>query len=181
MRSNNANLTHEVVGDVLYGQSERLSSSERIQRALEILRVGRISLLDFMIKVFDPNEPEYASYRDRIYTLPKGTSSGKLAKFLDVIHEDKRGRQQLSDWMEPYAIDLVTKKVYDEMDVVKIALRGTIDTITPEFLKNWDFISSMDNIADQCCPTLYRILQVASQTEYARENNKIKSGRTVRS
>lgn len=169
----------ESVGDVSYGQSERLSSSERIQRALEILRVGRISLLDFLIKIFDPHEPEFASYRDRIYTLPTGTNSGKLAKLLDIIHEDKRGRRQLSNWMEPYAIDLVVKKVYDEMDAVKIALRGTVDSITPEFLRNWNFISSMDNITDQLCPTLYRILQVASQTEYAQENNKIKSGHTV--
>ena len=95
---------------------------ERIQCALEILRVGRISLLDFQIKIFDPNEPEHASHRDQIYTLPKGANSGKLAKLLDTIYEDKQGRQQLSDWMEPHAIDLVVKKVYDKMDVVKIAL-----------------------------------------------------------
>jgi len=115
-------------------------------------------LLDFLIKIFDLNEPEYASYRDWIYTLLTGANSGKLAKLLNIIHEDKCGRQQLSNWMEPYAIDLVVKKVYNEMDAVKIALQGTVDSITLEFLRNWDFISSMDNITNQLCLTLYHIL-----------------------
>ena len=109
----------------------------------------------------------------------KGANSGKLAKLLDTIYKDKQGRQQLSDWMEPHAIDLVVKKVYDKMDVVKIALWGTIDSITLELLKNWDFISSMDSITNHLCLILYRVLRVTSQTEHAQEKNKIKSGRTV--
>lgn len=159
--------------------SERLSPDERIQRALEILRAGRISVLDFMIKIFNPYEPAYAAHCDRLYTLPRAQTTGKLAKLLDHIYDDKRGQEQITQWMESHAVELVTKKVYQEMDTVKVALRQPIHSVTPELLRNWDLNSVMDGIVRGGSSTLHRILLAASQTQTAEENNKFKTSHTV--
>ncbi|KAF9225811.1 hypothetical protein BS17DRAFT_777730 [Gyrodon lividus] len=49
---------------------------------------------------------------------------------------------------------LVPSKVYDEMNNVRDALRGTISSITPEFPMTWDINSTMDRIVDESAPTL---------------------------
>jgi hypothetical protein len=106
---------------------ERLSPDQRVQMALDVLRDGRIPVLDFIIKIFNPHEPAYAAHRDRLYTFPRGQTTGKLAKLLDVIYDDRRGREQIIQWMEPHAVQLMMEKVYQEMDAVKVALRQPID------------------------------------------------------
>ncbi|KAF8841434.1 hypothetical protein BDN67DRAFT_1002331 [Paxillus ammoniavirescens] len=45
------------------------------------------------------------------------------------------------------------------MDDLKDALRGTINSITPEFLMTWDINSTMDRIVDESAPTLHRLLE----------------------
>jgi hypothetical protein len=161
------------------GASERLSPDERIQRALEILRSGRLSVLDFMIKILDPQEPTYATHRDRLYAIPKSQTTGKLVKLLDLIYDDKRGREQITRWMEPHAVELMAKKVYQEMDTVKVSLRQPIDSVTPELLRNWDLNSMMDSVVKDRSPILHRTLQAASQTQTAEDNNKFKTSHTV--
>ncbi|KIK73259.1 hypothetical protein PAXRUDRAFT_123405, partial [Paxillus rubicundulus Ve08.2h10] len=52
-------------------------------------------------------------------------------------------------------------KVYNEMDDVKDALRGTIKSITPEFLMTWDINSTMDHIINKSTPTLHWLLESA--------------------
>jgi hypothetical protein len=106
---------------------ERLSPDQRVQMALDVLRDGRIPVLDFIIKIFNPHEPAYAAHRDRLYTFPRGQTTGKLAKLLDVIYDDRRGREQIIQWMEPHAVQLMMEKVYQEMDAVKVALRQPIN------------------------------------------------------
>ncbi|KIJ06388.1 hypothetical protein PAXINDRAFT_47855, partial [Paxillus involutus ATCC 200175] len=77
------------------------------------------------------------------------------------------------------AVDVVSSKVYDEMDDVKDALRGTISSITPEFLMTWDINSTMDRIVNKSAPTLHRLLESASQTDRARRENTKKTSTTV--
>ncbi|KAF9229001.1 hypothetical protein BS17DRAFT_805664 [Gyrodon lividus] len=54
---------------------------------------------------------------------------------------------------EDQAVDIVSSKVYDEMDHVKDVLRGIISSITPESLMTWDINSTMDRIVDKSAPT----------------------------
>jgi hypothetical protein len=45
---------------------------------------------------------------------------GKLVRFLDLIYDHKRSREQITRWMEPHTVKLVTKKVYQEMGAVEV-------------------------------------------------------------
>ncbi|KIK79184.1 hypothetical protein PAXRUDRAFT_161971, partial [Paxillus rubicundulus Ve08.2h10] len=77
------------------------------------------------------------------------------------------------------AVDMVSSKVYNEMDNVKDTLQGTISSITPEFLMTWDINLTMDHIVNESTPTLYQLLESASQTDCARREKTKKTSTTV--
>ncbi|KAH0827440.1 hypothetical protein J3R83DRAFT_4126 [Lanmaoa asiatica] len=154
--------------------SLRMSSNEYIQRAMDILQQGRLSLLTALIKVLDPLEKDFAVYRNKVYACPKGQPTGKLGKLLDTIHDDPRGRSQLLSWMEPHGIKQLTKKVHDEMDTVKECLRLKITSITPELLATWDITSAVGETIRQHAPMLREVLYSAAQTERATRENTSK-------
>ncbi|KIK74717.1 hypothetical protein PAXRUDRAFT_112624, partial [Paxillus rubicundulus Ve08.2h10] len=64
-------------------------------------------------------------------------------------------------WIEARAVDVVSSKVYNEMDDVKGALQGTIKSITPEFLMTCNINSTMDRIINKSTPTLHWLLESA--------------------
>ncbi|KAF8415656.1 hypothetical protein L210DRAFT_3585188 [Boletus edulis BED1] len=64
--------------------------------------------------------------------------------------------------MEPHALRLVARKVYNEMDDVKHILSGTINTIHPSLL-----------------PVLSEILKSAAQSDRASRENNVKDISTV--
>jgi hypothetical protein len=47
----------------------RMSTHDRINSALQTLRDGRISILDFLVTILDPADASYATYRDRLYVV----------------------------------------------------------------------------------------------------------------
>jgi hypothetical protein len=148
---------------------------ERIKRVLKILRDGRLSILDFLLRVLQSDKPEFTTHRDRFFANP----SGKLTKFMDHMLDDRRGRVALSSWFEQRAIGVISDKVTKEMDEVKTALAWTINNTTPEALLTWDIDGFISPLVNAKAPTLGSILQVAAQTKRAKENNKIKSCTTV--
>ncbi|KAG9310625.1 hypothetical protein JVU11DRAFT_9193 [Chiua virens] len=89
--------------------------------ALQILRRGRISLLDRILDILDPSKSDFVVYRTLFFTNP----SGKFTGMLDLIFENDHGRVNLLHWMEPHATKLVSEKIADEMDDVKSILGGT--------------------------------------------------------
>jgi len=151
----------------------RLSPNDRIRKALSILRMGRLSLIDCIIKVLDPSELEFSVYRDRFY------ASSKLHALLDHVYSDHRGQAQFTSWMTPHAIEFVSHTVYREMDNVKAALYATIDTIHPQSLVTQDLNSIVANIVKEKAPVLGLVLSSAAQTDRAKEKNKVKSCSTV--
>ncbi|KAF9234843.1 hypothetical protein BU15DRAFT_78605 [Melanogaster broomeanus] len=153
----------------------RLGRHERIKNALQILRLGRISLLDLILSVLDPSEPDFAVYRTRFFT----DRSGKFTKLLDHILKNDHGRVHLLRWMEPHALRLVCQTIASEMDEVKSALAGTIKSITPESLLTWDVNTFIRSVIDECAPTTGQILKTAARTDRAMGINKIKSGETA--
>ncbi|KAF9223166.1 hypothetical protein BS17DRAFT_809051 [Gyrodon lividus] len=102
----------------------------------------------------------------------------KLYNLFDLILTDPRGGPLFHRWLEAQAIDIVSRKIYDEMDEVKDTLRGTIGSITPEFLATWDVNSTMSSIMDETAPTLDQVLESASQTDRARRENTKKTPTT---
>ncbi|KAG2360611.1 hypothetical protein BDR07DRAFT_1461916 [Suillus spraguei] len=56
---------------------------------------------------------------------------GKLKKMFDRLFADLRGLARILDWFRPHAIAYVSDTVSNEMDIVKEALHGTLDSVTP--------------------------------------------------
>ncbi|KAG2369083.1 hypothetical protein BDR07DRAFT_1604966 [Suillus spraguei] len=162
--------------------SPRLSSHERIKSAVKILRDGRISIIELMLTILDTSELDFAYNRDWIYNRSKQEKEsvngqgkkGKLEKMFDRLFADSRGRARVLDWFRPHMIAYVSDTVSNEMNMVKEALCGTLDSVTPEFLSTWDLNSTMQNIVVPKAPVLYHILRCAAQFTNAREKNKIK-------
>src|SRR6267154_4593111 len=73
-------------------RGSRMSTHERIGSALKILRDGRISILDLLVKIMDPSQMLYSTYRDRMY-VPSG--NGRLEKVLDFLWEDPRSHARV--------------------------------------------------------------------------------------
>ena len=108
--------------------TSRLSPNEQIQRAIDILQEGQLSLLMALIKVLNPSEKNFSAYRGGFYVCMKDWPTGKLANLLDKIWSDSQGRSQILAWMEP-------QMVSDEMDGIKNSLRGKISSITRNTVK----------------------------------------------
>jgi hypothetical protein len=164
-----------------HNPKQRQSPIDRIRDALAILRAGKISLLDFLTKILDPSEDEFKAYRMATYTIPKDGPPKKLYNFFDLILSDPRGGPIEKDcqWIDAQAVEIVTTKIYNEMDKVKDALQGTIDSITSDFLTTWCLNSTMDRILDENAPTLNRVLESASRTNRAHRKNMKKTSTTV--
>ncbi|KAG2355110.1 hypothetical protein BDR07DRAFT_1427207 [Suillus spraguei] len=135
--------------------------------AVKILLDGRISIMDFILTILDPSELDFAYNRDWIYNRSRQEKEsstgqgqkGKLEKMFDRLFADSRGRARILDC--------------NKMDMVKEALHGTLDSITPEFLSTWDLNSAMQNVVVPKAPVLHHILRCAAQTDNARAKNKI--------
>ena len=119
------------------------------------------------------------THHDRIYACTKDQPHGKLALLLDCLYEDPCGKAQLLAWMEPHAFQSVAQKVYDEMDDVKQALHGMIDTVSPDFLLTWDINMIVQKVVEDHAPVLAEILKSASRSDCASRKNKRKNIHTV--
>ncbi|KAG2105801.1 uncharacterized protein F5147DRAFT_701975 [Suillus discolor] len=94
--------------DPMITPSSRLSSTERIKSVIKILRDGRISILDFMLKILDPSEACFAYNRDRIFNCSRQEKTsvdvgkppvGKLEKMFDCLFADSRGHTRMMEWV----------------------------------------------------------------------------------
>jgi len=86
---------------------------ERVRAAIKILRDGHISILDFMLKIIDLSEPDFAYNRDRIYNCSRQEKTsvdvgkcpeGKFGNMFDYLFADSRGRTCMMEWFRPHAI-----------------------------------------------------------------------------
>jgi len=87
----------------------------------------------------------------------------------------------MMEWFRPRVISSVSTVINQEMDAVKEILRGTLDSITPEFLLTWDLNSTIQNAVVSKAPVLNlnSILHRAAQTDRAKDKNKLKECSTV--
>ena len=80
------------------------------------------------------------------------------------------------EWMLPHALEVICRKVSDEMDVVQeVEKLPGLDAITPEFIEAWRVSGHQEK-----APFLFEILLAAAETVSAKEKNKKKSPLAVR-
>ena len=144
----------------------RISRDNRILNAVNLLKEGGISPFDMILDILDKFNPEYWSYRNKIYK----EKSMKLFSILEKITGSTAGKQKLWVWMRPHALQLVQDIVDEEMDAVNKENKiSGISAITPEYIESWSVSSSRAQ-----APVLTDILFNAAQTARAKDHNKRK-------
>jgi hypothetical protein len=145
---------------------QRTSTYNKIHGLLAELRRDRISPIDILIQVLDPDDISYDRYRGNLYR----DNSTKLMELLQTIFADHNGRRKLLDCMRPHLEEFACETVADEMETRRrnSTLPG-IAVVTPDFIENW----SLDEDTNDT-PFLTSILTAASQTERAKKQNKLK-------
>jgi len=150
-----------------------MSHAKRINEVINILHDGRISPFDFFLELLDGTNMDFVHYRTELYK----EGNNKLAKILDAVLADTKGRRKLYQWMHPHSLDIVCNKVSEEMDTVLAKERlPSLESITPEFIEHWHVPEYQEN-----APYLSSILSMAAETKTAKQKNKKKSPLTVNS
>ncbi|KAJ7254873.1 hypothetical protein C8J57DRAFT_1075995 [Mycena rebaudengoi] len=143
-----------------------ISPYAKIDTLLATLRRDKISPVDILIQVLDPDDLAYDRYRSHLYR----DDGQKMKVLLDTIMKDAAGKRKILDCMHPYLLDFACEVVREQMQTRRDSsiLQG-VSVVTPEFIERWNIDEEIDTT-----PFLTRILETAAQTEYAEAHNKIK-------
>jgi hypothetical protein len=108
-------------------------SYTKIHNLLAGLRRERISPVDILLQVLDPDDLSYDRYRGNLYR----DDNTKLASLIEIIMSDQNGKQKLSQCMGPHLLDLACDTVAEEMETRrKNSILPGIEAITPAFMEN---------------------------------------------
>lgn len=84
------------------------------------------------------HKPAYTAHREHLYVYPPASARPNDS-------ETTTNEAGTTRWIEPQEVKLVTKKVFQDMNAVKVAFQQPIDLVNPESLKNWDLSSPMND------------------------------------
>jgi hypothetical protein len=141
----------------------------RYNRALEILREGKLGPADLLLHVLDTDNVESSRFQTGLCC--KG---GKLSEILETVASFHEGRERLKDWMKGQGLDLIGEIVSKEMDIVKQAFAFNTAHVTPTFISNWTLESAVGSVTKHHASVLTAILLHAAQTRIAQEKNATK-------
>ena len=99
----------------------RFKNGERITAALDILRDGRISLLELITTILDPTQTALETYWDRFYTRPQN-----METLMESIMLDKQGKYHINSWIGERAVDWLALGIYNEMDLIDGEFNTTV-------------------------------------------------------
>jgi len=94
-------------------------------------------------------------YRNELYK----EESKKLSEILERISSNALGKEKLKESILPHALEIVSNKVVDEMDLVQEENLPGLEAITPEFIKTWRVSGHQEK-----APFLFNILLAAAKT-----------------
>ncbi|KAJ7922080.1 hypothetical protein B0H13DRAFT_1866147 [Mycena leptocephala] len=143
------------------------NSYTKIDRLLAALRRERISPLNIVIQVLDPDDIAYDRYHGNLYHK----NGAKLSLLIEMIMSEPKGKQKLLECMQPHLADFTCDTVAEEMEVRrrKSILAG-IEAVMPLFMETWNVDEQIDHT-----PFLTRILETAAQTD-----TRLKFNRDIR-
>lgn len=149
----------------------RLSRYQRIEKAIQFLRIGRISPLMFLNNIFDSQDAHFETQKAWMFG-EKGKV--QLVAILDNIMRDERGKDILLEWMEPYATKLVTQRISEGMDSLGNKIHTTTTKITPRDLREWT-LDHAGNLLRAENSALFDVLRAASRSSRSEKNSKKKT------
>ncbi|KAG2120630.1 uncharacterized protein F5147DRAFT_647090 [Suillus discolor] len=95
--------------------------------------------------------------------------SGKLEQMFDRLFADSQGRAHMLEWFHPHTVAYISLTVSNEMDAVKEALCGTLNSVMLQFLSTWDLSTTIQDKVALKALILQHILRCAAQMECAIE------------
>ena len=111
-----------------------------------------------MIELLDDSNLKYWAYRNELYK----EENKKLNVILDLIFlkAPLAGKEKMTEWMLPHALEVICRKVSNEMDVMQeVEKLPGLDAITPEFIETWRISGQQEK-----APYLFGILLAAAET-----------------
>ncbi|TFY51932.1 hypothetical protein EVG20_g10773 [Dentipellis fragilis] len=161
--------------DSLCAPFKPLSRNLVLDSVLQILRHLHISPLELVSQLVDLGNKSGDHFRRQWYSK----DCPQLDRLLDGIAVDPRGKAKLNSWMEPRAVDIISRTIDDEMQAVQNHLHlPSVNSITPAFLDEWNKKSIIEPVV-AATPTLMAILLRAAETSVAKEKNKKKHANTM--
>ncbi|THV02964.1 hypothetical protein K435DRAFT_792192 [Dendrothele bispora CBS 962.96] len=153
------------------GSQEIRGSHQHLMKALDHLRLARLSLTRVILNVLESN-----SSGDRLHLMKNQffrEDHNNLEQILDAIWKDERGRVRIQAWMldRDVAAELVEKKVSDEFENAKSVLSMKSSDVSLNYVENWD-VSNILNSAPT--PLFTRILHAA--IDEGRKNSESEQG-----
>jgi len=82
-------------------------------------------------------------------------------------------------WMRGWGCDVFADIIDSEMDILKENFKLPATDVTPQYVDNWSFESTIGCTTKQHAPILMQILMRAGQDKKAKERNKKKNPETV--
>ena len=141
--------------------------AQRLDIILEALRKAGFTPTEFLKNLLTAPEERFACYHDTLYK----DSSSRLSDFLNVVWEDPKGHEHLTEWMgQGPAIDIICKDIERHMEALKLQMLMSTKNITIDYLQTW---SINDAIQSADVPEAWtRILESASRGPQSDENTK---------
>ena len=150
----------------------RIPKEKRFYDALEVLRQGRLGLIDLLLHVLDSTIAN--NHRSR-----QGLLGDKIFDVFDKIVEFPEGKSKMQTWMRGPGFEIITSIIEDEMDSLKEKFRLPAAAMTPTYIDRWSFGSAIGHLTQQYAPFLTQILMQAGQDKVARAKNKKKTPEIV--
>ncbi|THU99912.1 hypothetical protein K435DRAFT_794514 [Dendrothele bispora CBS 962.96] len=140
------------------GPQDMKGSHANLSKALEHLRLARISLARLILLVLDGecSDPHLRQLRNQFLR----EDFGNVAQILDALWADEKGRVQLQAWMidREAAVEVISNQVTEEFKSAKHALYMKSSQITIPYIQNWDVSDILDTAPT---PIFTRILRTA--------------------
>ena len=163
-----------VFASVNSGGRPGISRHQRFKAAITTLHAGKLSPIDLMLHVLDPDNADTHRFERSLYC-----DNNKLHLLLDRIVDSRDGKTYIIEWLRKREFDVIGEVVSSEMDQVKKSLAMRVLDLTTEYIKNWTLETAVSMAVRRDAPVLRSILMKAAQTELAETKNKFKHPDTV--
>jgi len=138
----------------------RLGSSARMNLTLEVLDVGKLSVIGLLMHRLD-------SAVTRRFENGFLSAGGGLETFLRELVERYPAAQDCISRVVSH--DITLRKVSAEMELVKVHTRLSSTEVTPHSMRDWTV-----GIPEELAPCLSSILRASAVSERSEKENKIK-------
>ncbi|RXW18372.1 hypothetical protein EST38_g7482 [Candolleomyces aberdarensis] len=144
-------------------RAPKVKASDSVKEALGLLRNAGVAPLEMLLMILENGTDEFTHYRNAFF---QDRNHERIRTLLDMIQSHKGSKAMFVDWLTEPAVELVSRKVFNEMEAAKPLLRMEMKDISSEYIETWSIESIMGRISREATPTWSHILRVATSPRY---------------